>query len=347
MNTNNGTAEQITMNSMTSAQITRSMKLWSKTNRCLMIWSGPGAGKTSVGRQFAVCEKRKLYEFNVNGMDPVDLRGFGSIKNGKTIWNPPAFLPDKPGGVIQIEDLPNAHPQVLTSLYSLILDGKLGDYVLPKDTFIICNGNREADKSFVNKMPTALALRFIHVQLVFDLECFIENAIKNDWDPRVIYFCRAFPKHISKFDPNSKEKAQSVPRTMEFLSDFMKVDPDKDLILPNSAGTVGQETALDFVAFLDVLDDLPDVTAALNDPSTLQEIPSKPSVMFAFIGALAKHVKDKTMANFIIIAERMLKEKYGEFAVTMISDAIRYNDKLMETKSYISWKTKHSDLYVM
>jgi hypothetical protein len=330
---------------MKASAIKKAITTMAKTGRPIMIWGSYGLGKSTVARQWVKENKRQLFEMTTTALEPIDLRGLCSIKNGKTIWNPPAFLPDKPGCVLLIEDLTNGHPQVLTALYALILDGRLGDYILPKDTIIIANGNRETDASYATKMPMALATRFVHINFEFDLNDFINNAIDNQFDMSTICFGRAFPKLINVPDPKGKEKAQPVPRTWEFVSDIMRTEPDLDIRFELIAGTVGEGAAMEFCAFLEVFNELPDITATLKNPSTLKELPTKPSVMYAFIGAMSRRVDDKTMKNLLIVADRMIKEGFAEFAITMVNDATRYNPKLKETKDYIAWISKNQDFY--
>ncbi len=330
---------------MKASAIKKALSTAAKAGRPVMMWGSYGVGKSTVARQWATETKRTIYEMTTTALEPIDLRGLCSIKNGKTIWNPPAFLPTEPGSVLLIEDLTNGHPQVLTSLYALILDGRLGDYILPKDTIIIANGNRETDASYATKMPMALAARFVHINFDFDLNDWINNAIDHDFDMSVICFGRAFPNLINYPDPKGKEKAQPVPRTWEFASDILKAQPDDEIRYELLSGTVGTEAAIEFCAFLEVFNELPDVTATLKNPLTLKDLPVKPSIMYAFIGAMSKRVDEKTMKNFLVIADREIKEGLAEFAITMVNDAIRYNPKLKETTDYIQWISKNQNFY--
>jgi hypothetical protein len=344
---------------MKASNLKRCLFFAAKAGRPVMVWGSPGGGKSTIQRQFAIeytggkvfkigaKEKAKIFEMTTTALEPIDLRGLCSIKNGRTVWNPPDFLPYEEGCVLIIEDLTNGHPQVLTALYSLILDGRLGDYVLPKGTIILANGNRESDKSYATKMPKALETRFIHLELDFDIEDWIDNAIRQRFHESVICFGRTFPRLISAFDPNSQEHAQPVPRTWEFVSDIMTAEPDADLVLDLVTGTVGKGAALEFVGFLEIFmsNELPDITATLKNPLSLKAMPTKPSIMYAFIGAMSKRVKDDTMGNFVTVAERMVKEGLSEFAVTMVGDAIRYNSELTKTTGYIRWTVAHQNLY--
>ena len=331
---------------MKASSIKRALKSAGKAGRPIMIWGSYGVGKSTVARQFAKCSKRKLYEMTTTALEPIDLRGLCSIKDGKTVWNPPAFLPDKPGGILLIEDLTNGHPQVLTALYALILDGRLGDYILPKDTIIIANGNRESDKSYATKMPMALAARFVHIEFDFDLNDWINNAIDHQFAIDVICFGRAFPGLINAPDPNGKEKAQPVPRTWEFASDILKADPDDDLIYELICGTVGKAAATEFCAFREVFKDLPDIGEVLKNPDSLKEFPQKISVMYAFIGAMSRRVEKATLKNFLIVADRIIKEGKAEFSITMVNDSTRYNADLKETKEYIEWISNNQKFYI-
>lgn len=343
-----------------ASDIKRMLHFTALADRPVMIWGPPGGGKSSVARQFLTDwtkkvyvikikkgEPKTIYKMTTTALEPIDLRGLMSVREGKTFWNPPNFLPHEENCGLLIDDLTNGHPQVLTALYSLILDGYLGDYVLPKGTVIIATGNDETHKSYATRMPAALAARFVHMELDFDIENWIDNAIDMDFDLKVIAFGRAFPKLINAFDP-TQGKAQPLARTWEFVSDIMKQNPDADLVLPLVQGTVGKGAALEFQGFLEIYnsEELPDVFAVLKNPLALKVMPSKPSVMYAFIGAMAKWVKENSMDSFITVAERMLAEKLSEYAVTMVNDATRYNGELKNTKAYISWITKHQSLYV-
>jgi len=330
---------------MKASAIKRALTAASKAGRPIMVWGSYGVGKSTVTRQWARESGRKIYEMTTTALEPIDLRGLCSIKNGKTVWNPPNFLPTEPGCILHIEDLTNGHPQVLTALYALILDGRLGDYVLPDNTMIVANGNRETDKSYATKMPMALAARFVHIDFDFDLNDWINNAIDNQFTMDVICFGRAFPGLINLPDPNGKEKAQPVPRTWEFASDLMKAEPDKDLVFELISGTVGKAAAIEFCAFREVFEELPDVSAILKNPLTLKEFPSKVSVMYAFIGAMSRRVEKTSFKNFLVIADRMISEKLSEFGVTMVMDGIRYKPELKETKEYIGWISAHQNLF--
>lgn len=66
----------------------------------VIIWGAPGIGKSQVAQQTSAVLLRSLIDVRASLLDPVDLRGIPSVKDGRTRWNPPSFLPDAAAGPI-------------------------------------------------------------------------------------------------------------------------------------------------------------------------------------------------------------------------------------------------------
>jgi len=333
--------------SMKPSELIQALFYAAKANRPTIIWGDPGIGKSHIVYHVAKkLLKKKLYEFRATLLDPVDLRGLMEIKNGRTVWAPPIFLPTKPNGVLFIDELPTAPPLVQAALYQLVWGGKLGEYELPEDTIIICAGNNENNRAAVNRMPTPLANRFIHLFLEVSFEEWIEWAIQNGLAIEVIAFIRFRQALLSTFDPKNLEKAFASPRSWEFASDIIKQKPRKDILIHLLRGTVGKNVAEELYGFLEDWELLPDPIKIMTHPSKA-EIPEKPSVLYAVIQALAKMVNKNTMQNFLEYANRLRENGKSEFAMAMITDALSRDSSLKESSAYIKgWFAKNSDLYV-
>lgn len=313
-----------------------------------MVWSQPGAGKSSITYQVSKSLKRPMFEFRATLLDPVDLRGLMWIKDGKTFCAPPSFLPDKKvkNPIVFIDELPTAPPMVQAALYQLILDKRLGEYELPPNTMIIAAGNRESDRAAVNRMPSPLANRFVHLYLEIDYKDWIDWAIEAKLRIEVIAFVRFRPSVLNAFDPENKDKAQPTPRTMEFVSNILNGNgKDLDTVTLNIIeGTIGKGYATELWAFLEDWKLLPDPGKILANPSA-SAIPSKPSVIYAVCQALAKIVTRQTADNFYKFAQLLKDDNKVDFAIAMISDATKREPLLKETKGYVNWTTKNSYLY--
>jgi len=341
---------------MKPSELKQAIYYAANAKRPVMIWGAPGVGKSRIVYQSAAemtykaKKGRKVYEFRATLLDPVDLRGLMEIISAAgrrvTSWCPPVFLPDKPGGVLFIDELPTAPPLVQAALYQLILDRRLGEYVLPDDTVIICAGNMEGHRAAVNRMPTPLANRFIHLYLEVDHAEWIDWAIDADLAIEIIAFIRFRPALLDTFDPTNLDKAFCSPRTIEYASDVVKAKPPKNILIHLLRGTIGKGPAEELYGFLDDWKDLPDLSKIMRSPDSA-EIPTKPSVLFAVIQALAKMADSKLMENFLKYANKLESNGKMEFAMAMVTDATTRDPSLRSTKAYINnWLTKHPDLYV-
>lgn len=134
------------------------------------IWGAPGIGKSSIVRQIAERRRMPLIDIRASLLDPTDLRGIPIIQDGTAVWCPPSFLPkksDKPG-ILFLDEINAAPPLVQAALYQLILDRRVGEYELPEGWRIIAAGNRREDKAVTFRLSSALANRFIHLNLEVD-----------------------------------------------------------------------------------------------------------------------------------------------------------------------------------
>ena len=329
---------------MKATQIIKSLEVASKADRPVMLWGGPGVGKSSVAKQFARKTDRKYIGMIATLIDPIDLRWSTKVVDGKLVFSPPEFFPDEENCVLNIDDIVTAPPLVQASLYEVVLDKVMGGVPLPKGTVIIATGNRENDRAAVNRMPTPLANRFIHLDFEFDNKDWELWALENNIAIEVIAFNRFRPALINQFNPVSVEKAQSTPRTWEFVSDIVLQKPDTSILYDLIKGTVGEASAIEFYSFLEDWELLPNPKEILNDPLKAI-IPEKPSVLFALGAALAKMVDESTIDNFMVYANSLKENGLTDHAIAMISDATSRNDKLKETFGYTTWITNNGQVY--
>ena len=152
----------------------------------------------------------------------------------------------------------NAAPQsVQAAAYQLILNRKVGAYRLPEGISICAAGNRETDKAVTFRMPSALANRFVHLEMKENAEDWIDWAINNGVNADVVGFITAFPDRLFDFDPKKSGKAFATPRSWTFVSELLTDTLDEHLNKVMVAGTVGQEHAHDFMQHVRLKGKLP------------------------------------------------------------------------------------------
>ncbi|NCC26299.1 MAG: MoxR family ATPase, partial [Deltaproteobacteria bacterium] len=210
----------------------------------VFLWGAPGVGKSQVVAQVAARRSLELVDVRAVLLDPVDLRGIPRIDaQGNAVWCPPSFLPRSGQGVLFLDELNTAPPLVQAACYQLILDRKLGEYILPEGWVIVAAGNRESDRSVTHRMPSALANRLIHLDFDPDLDDWLVWAEQADIDARLRAFLRFRPKLLHVFDPTRNEKAFPSPRSWEFASRVMRSGARWSTMRELLKGAVGESAA--------------------------------------------------------------------------------------------------------
>ena len=177
------------------------------------IWGAPGIGKSSIVRQIAERRRMPLIDIRASLLDPTDLRGIPMIQDGTAVWCPPSFLPkksDKPG-ILFLDEINAAPPLVQAALYQLILDRRVGEYELPEGWRIIAAGNRREDKAVTFRLSSALANRFIHLNLEVDPDDWHAWATNHGIIPEVTAFLKYRPQLLQA--ASEDEQAFATPRS--------------------------------------------------------------------------------------------------------------------------------------
>ena len=180
---------------MRPSQITAALGYLIDANQPVMLHGSPGVGKSDVVRQIAKQRGIELIDLRLSQLDPVDLRGVPSVDTKKhiTSWNTPSFLPTDGEGILFLDEINSAAQATQAAAYQLVLDRKLGDYVMPPGWAIIAAGNRSTDRAIVNQMSTALKNRFTHLNYEVNNDDWCDWALRSNIAVEVLGFIRFRP----------------------------------------------------------------------------------------------------------------------------------------------------------
>ncbi len=320
------------------SELASTLSLLVEARQPCIVWGPPGAAKSQIAQQVAAAARRTYVDVRALLLDPVDLRGIPWRDSaGRTRWAPPAFLPPSDDGgswLINLEELPSAVPMVQAALYQLVLDRKVGEYELPDGASLIACGNREGDRGVVNRMPTPLASRFVHLEIKVDAADWCAWGAANGITPEVLFFIQLRPDLLHTFDPQSRERAFACPRTWEFASNIVKrrngLHPAAERAL--LVGAIGEAAAVEFLAFLAVWRELPHPRAVLDDPENA-DVPNNASALIALCGSLYRLATDVNLDAIVTYAQRLRRE-VGEF---LVGSCIRRDPDLQRTPAFIRW----------
>ena len=246
-------------------------------------------------------------------------------------------MPQNGKGILFLDELNAAPAMVQASCYQLVLDRKLGEYILPEGWAIIAAGNRDSDRAVTTRMPTPLRNRFVHLEFEVDVQEWSEWAIQAGIRPEVIAFLRFRPELISQ--PDKDAHAFPSPRSWEFVSRILdSLDSQSNPSIEHEliAGAVGMGPATELSAFLRTFRELPSIDAILLNP--LQEpVPENAAAQYAVASALARCASDTNFDRICLYLHRLPTE----FRVLCVRDATLREPAIRSTAGYVRFAVEH------
>jgi hypothetical protein len=281
----------------------------------LFIWGGPGIGKSSVVKQVAREGDVECLDIRLLLLDPTDLRGIPVPEDGRAKWLAPNFLPKEGKGILFFDELNTAPVLVQNSALQLVLDRRLGEYVLPSGWCVISAGNREME-AFVHRMSPPLLNRFIHIDFDVDIDEWVAWAIKNDIAPEIVAFLVKFrPELLYKFE--KEKKSFPTPRAWEFCSRVIKNEFSQDLKYDLIKGAVGEGAAHELEAYMHIWTKLPDLGRILKGDNI---IPTDLDVMYATCVGLVARAEKQDHYTRLLDYSLELKREFTTFLVKMLME---------------------------
>jgi hypothetical protein len=276
----------------------------------VMMWGAPGIGKSSIVNAVAKDNDMQVIDVRLSQLAPTDLRGLPYVENGSAHFAPPSFLPQSGRGILFLDEINLAPPAVQNVGMQLVLDRRVGDYVLPDEWFVIAAGNRVEDRAAVSQMPAPLANRFIHFTIESDLTSWKEYALTTGVAEEIISFLNFRPTLLHSFNKNAI--AWPSPRSWDFASNLMKIGLPVDC-------AVGEGAAAEFKSFVKLYSKLPDVEKVLAGDKSVK-MPKEPSILFAITGALVG--RSETADNFFNGMMWLVDAATEDYVGVYMSDAL-------------------------
>lgn len=250
-----------------------------ESNRPIFMWGPPGIGKSELVENIAyeqIPGNNLLIDLRLALMEPTDLRGY-PFRNPETNtmeWAPPTDLPSAElaaqydNVILFLDELNSAPPSVQAAAYQLILNRRIGQYVLPSNVQIVAAGNRETDRGVTYRMPAPLANRFRHVNMEVCFDDWKTWAMVNEVHEDVVGYLSYAKQDLFDFDPKINSQAFATPRSWTYVSEILQ-NPAFDAApafeqKAEVAGAIGEGIATKFMEHRRVAADLPNPEEILN-----------------------------------------------------------------------------------
>jgi hypothetical protein len=319
-------------------QVTSITKRAIKAERPIFLWGAPGIGKSDIIAQITESLGNSLMiDMRLALMEPTDLRGypFRNPETNQMEWAPPADLPTEEQAemydfiILFMDELNSAPPSVQAAAYQLILNGRIGQYVLPKNVRIVAAGNRDTDRGVTYRMPAPLANRFRHINMAVDFSDWSTWALRNQIHPDVVGYLSYAKQDLFDFDPKTSSQAFASPRSWSFVSEILNV-PEFDTAdvyeqKAEIAGAVGEGMAGKFIEHRRIAGKLPNpedimdgLVKKLND-SIAKEMSAKYSLVVSLTYEINQmYLENGTKGDFKKKFNNVVKFSYDNFEPEMV-----------------------------
>ena len=319
----------------------------------VMLWGPPGVGKSQMVAQVAEQHGVAVIDIRLSQMEPSDLRGIPFRAGERVEWAPPAMLPDADRhgaqGILFLDEITSAPPSVSAAAYQLILDRRLGEYQVPQGWAIFAAGNRQGDRGVTYSMPAPLANRFSHFEVETHLDDWVAWAYAHGIDDRVIAFLRFRPELLFDFDPTHNPVAFPSPRSWEFAHRALQKFIEHPRLLQGSPqACVGPAAGIELHAFVDNLDQLPDLEAIVRGEEVA--VPKETDLQYAVAAALVGHAiraRDSAEAQTVYghILDYAARFPAREMGVMLVSDMHRaIGEELFNVPQFAAWAKAIADV---
>lgn len=319
----------------------------------VFVAGDPGIGKSDLAEQIA----RHLYgsaSDNATTLDTyfrpifaliydsVDLRGALEIVEGRMRWATAPIWPTDPAsrGLIFYDELNRAPTSVQNTLLQPTLARRLGDYTLPDGWQQIAAGN--ISDVGLNKMPAALRMRFLHVNMVVSTPDWLVWARANNISPIVISYIRDHADQLHAYDP--KATVSPNPRAWSFVSRILSPTLPAHVERAMIAGSIGETYMPPFWTYVTMFRKLAstfDLDALLLAPDTYPVPNSQPALAYAVANGLAMRALPCNISAIFTYLARMPTE-YAVFAAHAIK---RRDPSLESTRAFTQWYASNQDAY--
>lgn len=329
---------------LTQEQIKSVLPTIIKSNVVPMITGSAGTGKSSIVQAVADELNLKLIDIRVSQLMPYDLAGLIAPNEDRTRagYLPVDVFPldtdtlpinlktNQPysGFLIFFDEFNSGDRSTIAAAYKVVLDRKIGEHSLHPTTRIVCAGNRIQDNAIVNRLGSAMQSRMIHLEMSLNRKEFMEYVTNANWNNILTSYFRFRPNNIHNFDPNKLDEVVTfaTPRTWEFVNKLLQnglLNQSNDIVYTTICGSVGEQAGNDFMSYLQIYKDLPQVSVIEKDP-TKAPLPDQDNIgakwaMTAYLADKFNSANEQALVTYIermreddlkVLAYRMAVTKY-------------------------------------
>ena len=317
-----------------------------------LIHGSPGVGKSmscpAIADMLGI-PKDRFMSLHLGDYDRVELGGVPEIAvheetgDRVTVFRPTDVLAKFRKGtgasMLVLEEVATTDKDMLQFVAQLIEDRKTGNLELDPECRIIATCNRVEDRAGAKQLPSHVNRRFVHIGMTTSVDDYCAYEMARGTDPLGLAFLRLRPDLLNCFNPN--ETVSGTPASWSKLFNKIPTNMSTALYLAIAEGIVGEGPATEYVAARDMMHMMPSIDAIRLQPSQV-EIPAEPAVRYAVATAMSMTASASAFPRDMEYVARMPKE----FQMVYVTDTLRLNPDLAQTKDFIDWSIKNKDIFL-
>lgn len=320
----------------------------------LMFWGKPGVGKSDGVRAAAEAHNAHLIDVRLSQYDSVDLRGIPAPDSATnlTVWYAPSTLPFKGNPrfahlaeqliFLFLDEVNSAPLAVAAVAYQLINDRRVGEHTLMDNVIVIAAGNREGDRGVTNRMPTPLANRFTHAEIVEDVDAYCVWHQDQGLPAVGVAFLQFRKNLLCTFDPTRTDKAFATPRSWAKAFKYFDTSMPEAVRRVAMAGAVGDGPVTEFFAFVDIWQKMIPVQQIIDDP-TGAPLSDEVGMNYAVTIAVSGAMSPKTVKPLTTYLARLVGHPQAgpEFAILAWQMATKRDKTLYATPEFLTFAKQY------
>lgn len=255
------------------------------------------------------------------------------------------------GGIVILflDELLQADQLTQKVLTDLILNGRLGEYQLPNNVWILCASNYQEDGAGVNRALTILTNRMVTLDVYLPLPTWTGYAKNLKLHPVCIDFVQFRPELVFTDEVPRRDGPFPTPRSFTDACRYLSQQAKKDVIPTDGfaraivAGLVGEACMLEFFAYVDDAQHLPKLKDILAKPSTCK-VPSetKLSAQYAAAQLLVRSANSENVNELWTYAERLIKDMQAKIANDLLAN--KFGGVLFNAPAFTKWVAENKSL---
>jgi hypothetical protein len=342
---------------ITADQIADIVAAFYLSHRVPLFTGKPGIAKTAFVREGAakiaqmIKKPVAVRELHLASMSEVDVRGYLVPENGRAVFTKPEFwdaVEASEHGILFLDEFAQATHEVQKAVSTLILEGRIGEYALPKGWSVMLAGNGLDDNAGTNTLLSHIINRVTMISVrAPQVDVWVSWAATVNLPFEITAMAKLRPDVVFDSEiPATPNTPYCTPRSMHILGDIANQYPgglramvESSLGMAILSGTIGQGAATELSALVRTAINLPSYEDVVSAPETTI-VPTKEDQKYAMVMLMAVRAQIPHSEQVCTYLARFAPN----YAVTGIVSLVRRDRTFAASNAMRTWVMANREL---